>query len=145
MRSCVAELSQLIQSGSQQMVAALRRAAADDLSCDELTDLLKVAFCHRNQIDAALTSAIGALDQAAEQSLDGAATIGLSSTAWLSHNLHISSSAAYAQVNLARRLPSLPATDGAFERGELSAQHVSVVARYVDGESHGGRHHRHPA
>src|SRR6266481_3829091 len=138
MRSCMAELSQLIQSGSQQMVAALRRAAADDLSCDDLTDLLKVAFCHRNQIDAALTSAIGALDQAAEQSPDGAATMALSSATWLSHNLHISSSAAYAQVQLARRLPSLPDTAGAFERGELSAQHVSVVARSVDAVTRGG-------
>jgi hypothetical protein len=138
MRSCTAELSQLIQSGSQQIVAALRRAASDDLSCDDLTDLLKVAFCHRNQIDAALTGAIGALDQAAEQAPDGAATIGLSSTAWLSHNLRISSSAAYAQVQLARRLPSLPATAGAFERGELSAQHVSVVARSVDAVTRGG-------
>jgi len=120
------------------MVAALRRAAADDLSCDDLTDLLKVAFCHRNQIDAALTSVIGALDQAAEQAPDGEATMALSSATWLSHNLHISSSAAYAQVQLARRLPSLPDTAGAFERGELSAQHVSVVARSVDAVTRGG-------
>src|ERR1700737_2103703 len=138
MRSCTAELSELIQSGSQRVVTALRRAAADGLSCDELTELLKGAFCHRTQIDAALTSAIGALDQAAEQAPDGAATMALSSATWLSHNLRISSSAAYAQVQLARRLPSLPDTAGAFERGELSAQHVSVVARSVEAVTRGG-------
>src|SRR5439155_11365974 len=43
-----------------------------------------------------------------------------------------------AQVHLARRLPCLPATAQAFERGQLSPQHVSVVLRAVDSVERGG-------
>ncbi len=80
---------------------------------------------------AALTEAVGALDNAVEDS-DGTHTLALSCTTWLSHNLHISNSSAAAQVHLARRLPSLPATSSAFADGELSALHVSVVSRIVE-------------
>ena len=108
MRTTAAELSELLQSASQQVVGVLRRAASgvDGLDTDGLTDLLKVAFTQRNQIDAALTGAIGALDVAAEKTPDGEATMALSCAEWLSHNLHISSSAGCAQVRLARQLPS---------------------------------------
>jgi hypothetical protein len=62
MRPAATELLQLVRSSSQQIVGALRGAAAEDLDTDELTDLLKVAFNCRNQIDAAVTGAIGAPD-----------------------------------------------------------------------------------
>jgi hypothetical protein len=39
-----AELSQLLQSGAEQAVDALRRAAAEGLDVGELTELLRVAF-----------------------------------------------------------------------------------------------------
>jgi hypothetical protein len=52
MRTDARELSELIHSGSQQIVGALRRAASEGLDTGDLTDLLKVAFSHRNQIDA---------------------------------------------------------------------------------------------
>ncbi|MDP9248436.1 MAG: 13E12 repeat family protein [Candidatus Dormibacteraeota bacterium] len=58
----------------------------------------------------------------------------LSCATWLSHNLQISSIAAHAQVHLARRLTSLPATATAFQRGELSPQHASVIGRGVEAE-----------
>src|SRR5437588_4748663 len=132
------EFSQLIQSGSQQIVGALRRAAAEGLCPDELTDLLKAAFTHRNQVDAAVSGVIGALDQAVEKAPDREPTMALSCAAWLSHNLQIGSGAAHAQVHLARRLPALPATAAAFERGELSSHHVSVVARAVEAVTRGG-------
>jgi hypothetical protein len=138
MRTAASELSQLIHSGSQQIVCALRRAADDGLDVDELTELLKVAFTHRNQIDAAVSGVIGALDQAAERAPDGEMTMALSCATWLSHNLQISSSAAHAQVHLARQLPFLPATAAAFERGELSSQHVSVVVRATESVARGG-------
>jgi hypothetical protein len=138
MRTTTAELSQLVRSSSQQLVGALRLAASEDLDADELTDLLKVAFSRRNQIDAALTGAIGALDRTTEKAPDGELTAGLSCATWLSHNLHISSSAGYAQVHLARQLPSLPATADAFDRGELSPQHASVIVRSVEQVTRGG-------
>src|SRR6202011_3994231 len=108
MRTTTPEFSELVRSGCQQIVGGLRGAASEDLDTDELTDLLKVAFSCRNQIDAALTGAVGALDRATEKAPDGELTMALSCATWLSHNLHISSSSAYAQVHLARQLPSLP-------------------------------------
>src|SRR5437879_3547655 len=140
MRTATAELSELLQSAAQQFVGVLRRAASgvDGLDTDGLTYLLRVAFTQRNQIDAALTGAVGALDRVAEKAPDGEATMGLSCAEWLSHTLHISSSAGYAQVRLARQLPYLPATASAFERGELSPQHASGSARSVEQVTRGG-------
>jgi hypothetical protein len=89
-------------------------------------------------MDAAVSSAISALDQAAQKAPDGELTAGLSCAAWLSQNLRISSSAGYAQVRLARQLPSLPDTASAFERGDISPQHASVVARSVELVTRGG-------
>jgi hypothetical protein len=140
MRTATAELSQRIQSSSQEIVCALRQAAIGNerLDIKDLTDLLKVVFSNRNQIDAAISGAIGALDQACEKGPDGEATMGLSCATWLSYNTQISSSAAYAQVHLARQLPSLPDTATAFERGELSPQHASVIVRSVEQVARGG-------
>ena len=138
MRTVAADYSQLIASGAQQIIDRLRRAAVAGLDVDDLTEVLKVAFSEDNRIHAALTGAIGALDAAAEKAPDGELTVGLSCATWLSHTLQISSSSAHAQVHLARRLPSLPATAQAFERGELSPQHVSVVVRAVDSVLRGG-------
>ena len=138
MRTDGTEFIQLVEAGSQQIVGALRQAAAQGLDVEGLTDVLKVAFSCRNQVDAAVTSAIGALDQAAEKAPDGEVTMALSCATWLSHNLQVSSSTAHAQVLLARRLPSLPATATAFQRGELSPQHASVVVRGVEAVERGG-------
>src|SRR2546422_10414600 len=143
MGSRAAEISEIVRSGIDQAVAALRGAAADvgdGLDTDDLTDLLEVAFSQRNRFDSALSGAVGALDRVAEIAPDGDATKGLSSAEWLSHTLHISSSAGYAQVHLARQLPFLPATASAFERGELSPQHASVVARSVEQVARDGGH-----
>ena len=140
MRTVTAELSRRIHSGSQEIVAALREAASAGhrLDSDDLTDLLKIAFSEHYRIQAALTGAIGALDAVAEKAPDGELTMGLTCATWLSHNLQISSSAAYAQVRLARQLPSLPSTAAAFDRGELSPQHASVIARSVEQVVRGG-------
>ena len=133
MRARAAKLSELIHTASEQFVCTLRHAATelgnDRLDTDDLTDLLKAAFSEHYRVQAALTGAIGALGAVAEKAPDGELTMGLTCATWLSHNLHISSSAAYAQVRLARQLPSLPSTAAAFDRGELSPQHAGVVAR----------------
>jgi hypothetical protein len=133
-----AELSRRLRSASREIVDVLRGAVSDGLDTEQLTDLLKVAFVGRNQIDAAVSKAIGALDRAAAKAPDGDLTGGLSCAAWLSQNLNISSSAGYAQVRLARQLPYLPDTASAFERGDISPQHASVVARSVELVTRGG-------
>ena len=119
-----------------QIVAELRRAGSavenDGLTVHGMTEVLKSAMSDRNRLEAAVTGAIGALDRVAERVPDGELTAGLSCATWLSHHCQISSSAAYAQVRLARQLPFLPDTAEAFERGEISPQHASVVARSVE-------------
>jgi hypothetical protein len=139
MHSRGSELTELVEAGTRQVVGALRAASAESLSVHQMTELLGAALRQRNQIDSAVTALIGAVDAAAERAADdGALTMGLSCATWLAHTLHISSSAAHAQVRLARQLPSLPATAAAFERGELSGQHASVVARSVEQVARGG-------
>jgi Domain of unknown function (DUF222) len=139
MRARQTELAELVEAGAQQIVGALRAACSEGLSVLELTELLGVTLRRRNQIDAAVTRTIGAVDTAAAQAKEaGELTMGLSCANWLAHTLHISSSAAHAQVRLARQLPSMPATAAAFERGELSPQHATVVARSVEHVVRGG-------
>src|SRR5438105_7191947 len=142
MGTTLAEASRGIQSCMDQIVAHLRGAASavDDggLGVFEMTEVLKTAFSNRNRFDAAVSSAIGALDKAAQRVPDEELTGGLSCADWLSESLRISSSAGYAQVRLARQLPSLPHTQKAFERGELSSQHAGVVARSVEMVTRGG-------
>jgi hypothetical protein len=118
--------------------AALRCAAADTLGVDDLTGLLQIAFRCRHQVDAAVSEAIGALDRAAHQAGEGELTIGLRVPEWLSNQLHISSSAGYALVHQARELPSLPDTDRAFQRGDISSQQAGVISRCVQAVAKGG-------
>jgi hypothetical protein len=142
MSSIAADFSQRIQSGADQIVAALRDAAVvaeeTNFAVAEITETLKTAFSSRNRIDAAVVCAIATLDKITQQAPDGELTAGLSCPSWLSQNLHISSSAGYAQVRLARQLPSLPDTATAFARGELSGQHAGVVVRSVEAVVRGG-------
>src|SRR5689334_22499322 len=139
MRTRCTELAELVEAGALQIVGALGAACEEGLSVPQLTELLGVALRRRNQVEAAVTRTIGAVDAAAEQAGEaGEPTMGLSCATWLSFELHISSSAAHAQVRLARQLPSMPATRAAFERGELSPQHAGVVARSVERVARGG-------
>jgi hypothetical protein len=59
------EIARRIQAAGGELCAALRQAAAEDLPVRELAEILKVTFTERNKIEAAVTSAIGALDEAA--------------------------------------------------------------------------------
>src|SRR5258708_8286922 len=139
MRTAAADITDLILSSSEALVGALRRATSDGLDVDELTQVLSAVSRQRNRIDSAVSGVIGTLDRVVEQAADqGDLTMGMSCATWLSHNLQVSSSAAHAQVNMARRLPGLPATAGAFERGDLSPLHTSAVLRSVEQVARGG-------
>ena len=139
MRTAAADITDLIHSSAEALVGALRRACSDGLDVDELTQVLSAVSRQRNRIDSAVSGVIGTLDRVVEQAADqGDLTMGMSCATWLSHNLQISSSAAHAQVEMARRLPGLPATAGAFERGDLSPLHTSAVLRSVEQVARGG-------
>ena len=132
------ELSQAIQSGIQQAIDALRSAACEGLDMNQLTGILKVAFTERNRFDASVSGLIGAVDGLAEEDPEGRQRMALSCASWLDLNLQMGSSAAFAQVHLARQLPGLPTTAAAFERGELSSLHVSAIVRTVEEVRRGG-------
>ncbi len=131
-------LAERLRSAGRALISALQEAAASDLDPRRLTDLLDVAFTLRNQLDAALTAAVGTLDRGLEGDPEGAASLGLSCPAWLGFRLRLSAAAAHVQVHLARRLPAYPATRQAFARGELSAQHAGVVVRVLEAIERGG-------
>jgi hypothetical protein len=80
-----AGLSERLRSASREIVDVLHGAVSDGLDTEQLTDLLKVAFLGRNQIDAAVSKAIGALDQAARKAPDGELTAGLSCAQYGDH------------------------------------------------------------
>ena len=135
------ELAADLNKGADLMIGVLREAADNDLQAQALTELLEIAFTGRNQLEAALTTTVGALDQAVKRFPEGILPDrGLSCVEWLSHAQHISDQAAYAQVQLARKLPQLELTSTAqaFEQGQISAQHASVVARSVEMVIRGG-------
>src|SRR5438309_9090610 len=136
MISSSAQISRRIRSYMDQIVTELRGASSavenDGLSVYGMTEVLKSAMSDRNRLEAAPSGGIGALDRVAERAPDGQLTAGLSCATWLSQHCQMSSSAAHAQVRLARQLPFLPDTARAFEQGLISPQHASVVARSVE-------------
>src|SRR6266498_901526 len=124
-------------SGLRQAVARLRSCAPPDLSAEALSFLVASAFGLRNQLDSTLTGLVDLLDQAVERGRedDDPTT---SCAAWLRDSLHMTSSAAYGQVRLARQLRSLPGTAAAFAAGALSQTHAMAVTRTVDRVELGG-------
>ena len=134
-----AERSRQVQTGIQLVVDALLGAVADKgLQAPDWADLLSAAYTARNRLDHALTLAVGAFDDRVQESHDEIMTLGLEPASWLAHTLKISSSTAYAQLRVARHLPFLDSTAKAFARGEVSAQHVSVISRAVESVERGG-------
>jgi hypothetical protein len=124
-------------SGLHQAVAGLRACSSPDLSSEALSFLLASAFDLRNQLDSTLTGLVDLLDQAVERGRqdDDPTT---SCAAWLRDGLHMTSSAAYGQVRLARQLRSLPDTAAAFAAGTLSQPHAMAITRTVDRVGLGG-------
>ncbi|MBO0683901.1 MAG: DUF222 domain-containing protein [Candidatus Dormibacteraeota bacterium] len=136
MGSTKAEISQRLDQGAALIVDALRESGCaldrGELSMSEVGDLLKQAFAGQNRIAAGVTSTIGSLDRAAETEPDHRRTLGLKPAEWLSHHCQMSSNTAYAKVQLARQLPTIPKVAEAFRRGEISSEHASVAARTVE-------------
>ncbi|MBO0684710.1 MAG: DUF222 domain-containing protein, partial [Candidatus Dormibacteraeota bacterium] len=136
MASTKAEISQRLDRGAELIVDALRDSGCaldrGELSMSEVGDLLKQAFAGQNRIAAGVTATIGSLDRAAETEPDHRRTLGLKPAEWLSHHCQMSSNTAYAKVQLARQLPTIPKVAEAFRRGEISSEHASVAARTVE-------------
>ncbi|MDQ6771835.1 MAG: HNH endonuclease [Candidatus Dormibacteraeota bacterium] len=83
----------------------------------------------RNELEAVSARWLAALDRREQQASPD--PFG-SCTQWLHDALHLTSNGAYAQVRTARQLSRMPATAGAFRRGEVTFQQVAVICRAVE-------------
>ncbi len=96
----------------------------------EYLDLLEES----RRFDARLAASLAELDASGEWGLDGSATC----QAWLRQHGRMTGSAASAKLKTARRLRFLPRTAEALAAGEISSDHVRVIANGTDlGESLG--------
>ncbi len=90
----------------------------------EILDLFGAVY----RLEARLSERIAAFDASREWEVDGSA----SAQAWLRYHGRLSPSAASGAVKTARRLRHLPRTQEAFAAGEISSDHVRVIATGTD-------------
>src|SRR2546425_2546815 len=78
--------------------------------------------------EAVFASGVRRFEKSGQYRADGA----LSVIAWLRSNCKLSGGAAAERVEVARALDQLPKTEEAFARGDVSYQHVAVLARAAE-------------
>ncbi|MBO0702822.1 MAG: DUF222 domain-containing protein, partial [Candidatus Dormibacteraeota bacterium] len=100
------------------------------LGGEVLTGVLRRAFEQGSRLEAARTALVGELDRVERERPDGERE--RSVPAWLHWEAHLTENAAHGQVRLARQLTGLPHAAAAFQRGEISYQHVVQIARAVE-------------
>src|SRR5579875_585029 len=88
-------------------------------------DFLLTITRFKNQLDAFFSQVVARFDKEEDYARSGA----LNAAAWMRHHLHLAPSVASNQVRTARRLQELGHTREAFEKGDLSFSHASLIAR----------------
>lgn len=78
-----------------------------------------------NRLEARFAATLREFDTSGEWKADGA----VSAQAWLRYHGRMTGPAASSRVKAARRLQDLPATTDAFESGEISRDHVTVIVQ----------------
>ena len=111
-------------SAVSEGIAALDAEDLSGLSSQRLGDDLRWLSAQERAIQALQARRLAELDRRQDDS-EGSAV-------WLQDNLGLTPSAAHAHIRTARLLQQLPATAGSLRRGEISAQHVSVICRAMD-------------
>src|SRR5438067_5174995 len=101
-------------------------ALADDSELGE--GLIHVREAGIDPLEAAFTVGLRRFDRSGEYASDGA----LSAIAWLRSRLKFAGGLAAEHVGVARQMEHLPQTSQAFANGELSYQHVAVLARTAE-------------
>ena len=112
-------------------VEQLERAAAMLIGADihaapttELNQLMERLVHVGDQVEAGVARITGVWDARRAWAITGAK----SGPAWLRNRCFVSSSAASRQVRLARRVWDMPKVEAAWQRGDIGADHVSVLA-----------------
>src|SRR2546423_6262148 len=101
-------------------------AQADDGELGE--GLIQVRETGIDPLEAAFAVGLRRFDKWVESASEGA----LSAVAWLRSRVRFAGGAAAEHVGVARQMEQLPQTSEAFAKGELSYQHVAVLARTAE-------------
>ncbi|MBO0683191.1 MAG: DUF222 domain-containing protein, partial [Candidatus Dormibacteraeota bacterium] len=113
------------------LVSAIDQLQSEDLQLagsSELGSRLKTLRSAVNRLEAESTRSLEVFDRTQAFAPDGY----LSAASWLRHQCNIAFRTASNQVQMARRLPQLPAAQAAFAAGEVSSGHVSLITRTAD-------------
>ncbi len=90
--------------------------------------LIQIREAGIDPMEAIFAEGLRRFDAAGEYAEDGA----LGTVAWLRWKCRLSASSAAEHLAVARQVDELPRTEAAFARGELSYQHVAVLARTAE-------------
>src|SRR5438094_6209280 len=120
-----------VRAAALQLEAAVRCIAAcvqeaEGPRLGEVLILIREAGV--DPLEAAFAAGVRRFDRSGEYAADGA----LSVTAWLKWECKLSGGAAAERVAIGTQLERLPKSEEAFARGDLSYQHVAVIARTAE-------------
>lgn len=90
--------------------------------------LIQIREAGIDPLEATFAEGLRRFDQSGEYAEDGA----LNAVAWLRWKCKLSAGAAAERLTVARQVDQLPKTEQAFAHGELSYQHVAVMARTAE-------------
>ena len=90
--------------------------------------LIQIREAGIDPLEATFAEGLRRFDESGEYAEDGA----LNAVAWLRWKCKLSAGAAAERLTVARHVDQLPKTEKAFARGELSYQHVAVMARTAE-------------
>ncbi|HEY9287864.1 MAG TPA: DUF222 domain-containing protein [Candidatus Dormibacteraeota bacterium] len=90
--------------------------------------LIQIREAGIDPLEATFAEGLRRFDESGEYAEDGA----LNAVAWLRWKCKLSAGAAAERLTVARHVDQLPKTEQAFARGELSYQHVAVMARTAE-------------
>ena len=111
-------------------IEAICRYGRSELGGEVLIGAVRRAFEQGNRFEAVRTALVGELDRCERERADGPGEQSVPS--WLHWETHLTENAAYGLVRLARGLSDMPHAAAAFQRGEISYQHVGTIARAVE-------------
>jgi Domain of unknown function (DUF222)/HNH endonuclease len=120
----VMNAAQGLRAANQKMMAVA--AHADGSLLGEA--LIQIREAGIDPLEATFAEGLRRFDQSGEYAADGAT----SPVAWLRWKCKLSAGAAAERLTVARHVDQLPKTEKAFARGELSYQHVAVLARTAE-------------